>query len=291
MNRQSLIRSLILFTLSCTTVPSFASGPISGDTAPAIEPVSKVSFGDVLSLDVTHQPTLFRYGEAPSQFVELWQPEGIVRPPVVVFIHGGCWLAEYDLSHANAMASAFVDQGFAVWSIEYRRVGEPGGGWPNSLSDVEAAITAMEDFGEQLNLDRAVLSGHSAGGHLALLISAKANYSHRFKQVFGLAPISRLADYSMGTNSCQRATSLFMGGLPTDDAADYRAADPSQRELSANLTLILGADDAIVESSYSLLESVPSTSIPNAGHFDVLHPQTQTFRSFLAQVKEQLNDQ
>ncbi|WP_298632661.1 alpha/beta hydrolase [uncultured Umboniibacter sp.] len=298
MNLQNTLLLLLAILLSSVGVIALATPtsdahvtPVEATLVSTDNSVSNVSFGDVLSLDVTHQPTLVRYGESPSQFVEWWQPNDMSQAPVVVFIHGGCWLAEYDLSHANAMASALVDEGFAVWSIEYRRAGEQGGGWPNSLLDVELAIAAMGDFTEQINLDRAILAGHSAGGHLALLVSAEPKLASQFEQIVGLAPISHLVDYAGGNNSCQMATPLFMGGQPVDKPEAYQAADPSQLALSSEVTLILSADDVIVEREYSLLDSVGTQTIPKAGHFDVLHPNTPTFHSFLKLAKEHLHDQ
>ena len=305
MNLKDTLSTLLTILLSSLATYSLANSSSEGDLAVAEKSlalaessltengssVSHVSFGDVLSLEVVHQPTVVRYGEAPSQFVEWWQPKDVSQAPVVVFIHGGCWLAEYDLSHANPMASALVDEGFAVWSIEYRRAGEPGGGWPNSLADIELAIVAMGGFAEELNLERAILAGHSAGGHLALLVSAEPKLAKQFEQIVGLAPISHLVDYAAGSNSCQMATPLFMGGQPVDKAEAYQAADPSQLVLSSEVTLILSADDVIVEAEYSQLDSVDLQIIPNAGHFDVLHPNTPTFHSFVKLAKEHLHDQ
>jgi acetyl esterase/lipase len=77
------------------------------------------------------------YGTDSLQFGELRLPKGIAQNrPVVVLIHGGCWQGAYDIAHSRPMAAALADAGFAVWSIEYRRIGNPGGGWPNTFHDV-----------------------------------------------------------------------------------------------------------------------------------------------------------
>jgi acetyl esterase/lipase len=291
MTLQTTLAPLLAIALSSLAVYAFANPPSDTPLASTANSVNNVSFDDVLTLEVSHQPTLVRYGEAPSQFVEWWQPRDVSQAPAIVFVHGGCWLAEYDLSHANAMASALVDEGFAVWSIEYRRVGEQDGGWPNSLVDIELAIAAMGDYAEQINLESTILAGHSAGGHLALLVSAEPKLANEFEQIVGLAPISHLADYAAGSNSCQVATPLFMGGLPHDKSEAYQAADPSLLALSSEVTLIISAEDDIVEAKYSRLDSVATQTIPNAGHFDVLHPSTPTYSSFVNLAKEYLNAQ
>ncbi len=117
---------------------------------------------------------ILRYGEAPSQIVELFLPKVAAEPgklPVVVVLHGGCWrkdIAGPELM--RAAAGAFLEKGFAVWSVGYRRVDEDGGGWPGTFADVAAAIDLIRDHAEARNLDttRIVAYGHSAGGHLAL---------------------------------------------------------------------------------------------------------------------------
>src|SRR4026209_857599 len=79
------------------------------------------------------------YGSGPLQFGNLRLPKRPGPHPIVVFIHGGCWLSQYDIAHAAAFEQAIADSGFAVWSIEYRRVGNEGGGWPGTFSDIVQA--------------------------------------------------------------------------------------------------------------------------------------------------------
>ena len=108
-----------------------------------------------------------RYGDDPSQYVELSLPDGAPRG-VVVVIHGGFWKAAYDLSLGRPLAADLVEKGWAALNIEYRRVGlgiGGGGGVPSTLDDVRAAIATLD--GRDLDLTRVVTLGHSAGGHLA----------------------------------------------------------------------------------------------------------------------------
>ena len=58
-------------------------------------------------------------------------------------IHGGCWSAKLeDLPDAvvsfellRPIASALAEAGVASWNIEYRRLGNGGGGWPGTFGD------------------------------------------------------------------------------------------------------------------------------------------------------------
>ena len=115
-----------------------------------------------------------RYGEAPSQIVELFLPKAAAESaklPVVVIIHGGCWRKDVaGPGLMRAAAGAFLEKGYAVWSVGYRRIDEEGGGWPGTFQDVGAAIDLVRDHAVAHNLDttRIVGYGHSAGGHLAL---------------------------------------------------------------------------------------------------------------------------
>ena len=89
-----------------------------------------------------------RYGDDPSQLVELTLPDGTPRG-VVVVIHGGFWKAAYDLSLGRPLAADLVEKGWAALNIEYRRVGI-GGGVPSTLDDVRAAIATLD--GRDLDL-------------------------------------------------------------------------------------------------------------------------------------------
>jgi acetyl esterase/lipase len=114
------------------------------------------------------------YGPEPSQVGELYLPEGTGPFPVVVLIHGGFWTAMYDRRQITGLADDLVANGYAVWNIEYRRIGEPGGGWPGTLLDVATAVDAVEGLDPALDSKRVFVVGHSAGGHLATWAARRA---------------------------------------------------------------------------------------------------------------------
>lgn len=110
------------------------------------------------------------YGTAPSQFVELFKPEGPGPHPVVLLIHGGCWTVHFGgIEQMRNMAGALTKQGIAVWNVEYRRYDEDGGGYPGMYQDVATAVDLLRHEAKvsALDLERIVAVGHSAGGHLA----------------------------------------------------------------------------------------------------------------------------
>ncbi|EWM11357.1 antibiotic biosynthesis monooxygenase [Kutzneria sp. 744] len=92
------------------------------------------------------------YGPHPSQVGELYLPEGDGPFPVITLIHGGFWTAMFDRRQLTPLADDLRQAGFAVWNIEYRRLGEEGGGWPGTFEDVEAAIDRLEGLDDHLDL-------------------------------------------------------------------------------------------------------------------------------------------
>ena len=70
----------------------------------------------------------------------------------------------------TGLAHDLAARGYAAWNVEYRRVGDPRGGWPGTLSDVAHATGYLRQVAanDGLDLARTVAIGHSAGGRLAL---------------------------------------------------------------------------------------------------------------------------
>jgi hypothetical protein len=146
---------------------------------PAGEEMKVMTASDALNLPRPVPDRRLAYGGGPLQFGELRLPDGDGPHPVAIVIHGGCWLAEYDLGYMSGLADALTDAGIATWSIEYRRVGDDGGGWPGTFQDVADAADFLVEIapGCNLDLDRVAAVGHSAGGHLALWLAGRKGLS------------------------------------------------------------------------------------------------------------------
>ena len=123
------------------------------------------------------------YGSEALQFGELRVPSTPGPHPVAIVVHGGCWvsqLGDFDprgigMENMRPMAAALVEAGIATWNIEYRRVGNFGGGWPETFRDVALGADALRRFAREhaLDLSRVISIGHSAGGHFALWLAAR----------------------------------------------------------------------------------------------------------------------
>jgi len=124
------------------------------------------------------KPYRITYGSTPAQFGDLYLPTGddtSKLSPVVILIHGGYWRSRYDLTLMNGLAQDLAARGYAAWNIEYRRVGETGGGWPGTFLDVAAAADRLREMAADYPLDtrRVAAIGHSAGGHLAFWLAGR----------------------------------------------------------------------------------------------------------------------
>ena len=217
---------LLLFSLHILLKVALADSTNAEQAAIAAPQRQQTSFGEILALDVVGEWQKLPYGDNALQFGELWMPNADTgKPPLFIFVHGGCWLNQYGVDHSRGFASALRQAGYAVWAIEYRRSGDQDGGWPGSLNDVVAGIEyALTEFAELIDTQQVTLSGHSAGGHLALLAANQEHLKNKLWRTFGLAAITDPGEYSKGQNSCQQATIAFMGGTAQALPQLYQAA-------------------------------------------------------------------
>lgn len=271
---------LRLVTLPCLFLLIFNAAHASS--------LTQVSYPSLLELEVTEPDARIAYGEDALQFAELWLPDQAAPAPVVAFIHGGCWMNAYDIAHTRPFAAALRDEGFAVWSIEYRRAGDDGGGWPGSYQDIRTALQSLStQDNAALDLDRVALMGHSAGGHLALLAGAD-ELNLQLQATIGLAAITDLAQYAEGDNGCEQAAIQFMGGMPDEHPKTYHQANPASQGLPTNTFLIQGTDDTIVSSQQAQRADATLRWVDEAGHFDLIHPGTTAWSDILKTLHEVL---
>lgn len=215
-----------------------------------------------------------RYGDDQSQFFELWQPEGAASGAAVM-IHGGFWRAKYNLIHANPFCEALAAVGIATANLEYRRLGQIGGGWPGTFEDVVAAVRAAS---ERLG-GTPVVIGHSAGGHLALRLASEFL---ALRAVVALAPVADLRlVYEL--NLSDGAVAVFLGATPESSPERYAEACPSRHSSSVRRALVHGTEDevvpiaisrAFVEARKNDPEPPSLIEIPNAKHMDLIDPES-----------------
>ncbi len=207
-----------------------------------------------LVLDFLTRGEVHAYGPHRSQRADLYLPLGAGPHPVMVTIHGGAWHKRYGRSLMRGLAGDLVRRGWAVWNIEYRRLGGDGGGWPATFEDVAAAVDHLASLEAPLDLDGVSFLGHSAGGHLALWAGARgelppgapgAGPALLPRRVIGQAAVCELA----GGYRYWRGGPLeeLMGGSPEQVPERYALADPSElAPLAAPVLLVHGTADRTI---------------------------------------------
>ncbi len=244
-----------------------------------------------------HHPGRFRYGAEPLQFGELRLPPGPGPHPVAIMIHGGCWLGQYDMEHVGGLAQALTAEGLATWTVEYRRVGNPGGGWPGTFEDVAAGTDHLRLLAgdHPLDLQRVVAIGHSAGGQLALWLASRKHLREGdplfepdplpVSGVLGLAAAADLA-HLHEIKVCGHVVDSLMGGGPTEFPERYRAGSPPELPpMAVPQILINGLRDPFwssvakryLEAALKAGAEARLIEAPESGHFEMIDPGSTTW--------------
>ncbi|MFB6394022.1 alpha/beta hydrolase family protein [Polymorphospora lycopeni] len=239
----------------------------------------------VLSRPAPPPDATVRYGGHPDQIADVRLPGGTgpVRPLVVV-VHGGFWRAEYDRTHTGPLAADLAGRGYPVAQLEYRRTGQPDGGWPTTLDDVAAGIDALPRLVAELGVADGgppILLGHSAGGHLALWYAART--AAELRGVVALAPVADLAEaYRLDLDG--GAVADLLGGGPDEVPDRYALADPSAQALPvpgspcviihglADVQVPVGISRRYVDSLAGRGAEVTLVELPDVEHFGLIDP-------------------
>jgi len=183
-----------------------------------------------------------RYGDLPDHVADLRLPPDDGPSPLVVVVHGGFWKAEFDRAHAGSQSVGLAKAGYVVATVDYRRVGQPGGGWPGTFDDLAALTDAVPSLVSKALPDRVgpartVLVGHSAGAHLAAWAAAR----HRLPQespwhrsapldasvvsLAGVLDLELSEQLGLGGHAARR----LLGGSPRRQRDRYRLPHPPPR--------------------------------------------------------------
>jgi acetyl esterase/lipase len=245
-----------------------------------------MSAEDILSLPPPPFDQRVAYGADPNQFLEVRLPPGKGPFPALLNIHGGFWRAKYDLAHNGHLCEALRAAGVATFNVEYRRVGNSGGGWPGTFADIRSAYSYMRQEYSQFHLDgkRLAVMGHSAGGQLALCL---AGHESSLAQAISLAGVVDLKK-AFSLHLSHDAVVEFLGGKPADVSEHYREADPMELSIPhARQWLLHGTDDDTVPLAFSrdyaeqknkVGEHVELIEMAHTGHFDLIDPRSDAFK-------------
>ena len=250
---------------------------------------------------------------------ELRVPASPGPHPVVIVIHGGCWVTKFaDARYMYPMAEALRTNGFATWTISYRRADEPGGGWPGTFLDVAAQTAQVRQLARRFNLDltRVIASGHSAGAHLALWLAAQpklpkssgARAGKRDPKIGAVVAIDGPGDL-VGANKgisviCgSNVLEQLLASTPDSQPDRWRLASPSEfLPLGVPQAMVRGGLDWRLSGLGSESGSMPvyaararaagdSTWVvmsDSTSHFTMLDPQQPAFAVLLQAMKDAL---
>jgi acetyl esterase/lipase len=252
------------------------------------------------------------YGPLPLHFADLYLPATAGPHPVVVLIHGGFWRNPYTLTLMDGLAQDLATQGIAAWNIEYRRVGDEGGGWPGTMQDVAAATDHLRALAAtyQLDLQRVVSVGHSAGGHLALWLAARFNLPpthfltpERETAIKLLSAVSQAGAVDLmqtwQLNLGRGAVAELLGGSPEDVLDRYIAASPAALlPLGIPQVLVHGSQDdrvpLIVSQDYAYKarkagDEITLIELDGADHFVLIDPTSQAWAQTVVALRRLLH--
>lgn len=233
------------------------------------------------------RPPRHRYAAHRDGVGDLHVPAADGPHPVAVVLHGGYWRTTYGRLTTRPLAADLARRGWAAWNVEYGRIGHRGrGGWPQTFTDVAAAIDHLATLADpRLDLDRVVAVGHSAGGQLALWAGGRVSLPPgapgadpvvRVRRVLALAPVTDMA--RAGTTAA-----LLLGGSVDEVPERFAQADPVRRApLDVPVTIVHPRGDATIpvrrSEAYAQRAAAAGADVElvtpdEGGHVDVIVPR------------------
>lgn len=237
------------------------------------------------------------YGKDPNQFGDLYMPKARGPHPMLFVIHGGFWRAANDLKHIAHLCRALSQEEVACFSLEYRRLGNSGGGWPGTFEDIRAGAVHLVRNLAKYNLDPRRLGavGHSAGGQLALWLAAeKAAPLKTVVSLAGVADLRRAHELKLNSD----AAADLLGGSPATVPDRYAHASPIERlPLKVVTRLIHGMKDQVVPIEISQRyesaarkagDNARLVPLPATGHFELIDPEAIEYQVVSSTIRSGL---
>ncbi|MBX3089409.1 MAG: alpha/beta hydrolase [Cryobacterium sp.] len=226
-----------------------------------------------------------RYGDDPDQRFDLWASHatGGYRE-IVIGIHGGYFLQEYDSSLHTAMSRQLAADGFAIVNLQYRRGTK---GRQVTLADLDLALDRVLELYHPLTM---TVFGHSAGGYLAEIMASRPEIDLAVL----LAPVTDLAEASRENWDEGGIVQWLGAGLEEDPVIYADAALTCNISGHARRVIIHGSEDTAVAASQSRSLSaaleragIPHEllELPGEGHYGYLDPREPAFETLRSALR------
>jgi len=281
----SLLRSVLIVAVLWVAAPVHAQFLSPGDfDYPEIEESERIP-----------------YGEDPLQWGVLRVPDGEGPHPVVVMMHGGCWVGLHRPRNVEPLMDALTERGWATWSLSHRQANDAGGGWTGTFEDVGLGVDFVRDLAEFFDLDasRVVTMGHSAGGHLAIWAAGRGGYAPD-DELYMADPLPLAGAVSLGgiadlrahvaqeVNPCGEAVFQLMDDTPDDLPDRYAEASPAERlPIGAPQLFLHGREDYVIpweqitayaEAATASGDDVQVHFFEEASHFEMIAPDAEVWQ-------------
>lgn len=212
------------------------------------------------------------YGEDTAQVMDIYLPAGRsnAATPSIILIHGGGWNTG-DKDDFKPYIDTFRKRlpDYAIFNVNYRLVSEEHL-FPMQEMDVKAAMEhiAKHAADYNINTDKLVLLGASAGAHLALLQAYKYATPDVKAVVSFFGPTDLTAMYNKPWHSLiPPLLKMLTGTTPQANAVVYQQSSPAYfvTPQTAPTILLQGGRDKIVDASQSRLleEKLTQAGVPN----------------------------
>ncbi|MFC0315036.1 alpha/beta hydrolase family protein [Gordonia phosphorivorans] len=302
----------LIAALTATALVASCSTDTDGSPVAAPIPASEApeAFAEVIaSSNVDAERYVYPVADGESDHDQNWvdlflpkgdHPDGSV--PLVVLIHGGSWQSQIGADTFVTFARRLAERGLAVYNVEYRRLGS-GGGYPQTFADVAAAIDFAPEVGRAnpaIDMDNAVVVGHSAGGQLAMWAGTRhkldddevgAKPKYRPTSVVSLAgPLDMRTAVSLGDDRIVRA----LGGTPAEVPERYASVDPIQNiDPSMPTIAMVGTKDRVVPPllSRNYIDAATKAGatasfvlLPDTNHVTIVDPAGTVFLRVLETI-------
>lgn len=286
------MKRLIFCLLLLWTGSLFAAEPATGRPR---ESFFLKTWRDRMGIDAVRREYVYAHSADEDMQLDIYFPRAAPPPggyPLIIWLHGGGWIL--GSKRQDVFVRHFPLYGYAVASVEYRLAG--GAPFPAQIADARTATWWLWKNAKalEINPERMIVAGQSAGAHLALLLAYTQGETKKgwgpavprgtLKAVAAMYPPTDLIRLvpPKSRDIAIHPVSILLGGKMSEHMALARAASPINYVRSGDPpTLLLhGESDSIVppEQSELLARKLKAAGVPtdlrltDGGHAFTLYP-------------------